>query len=324
MPLAEQEETLANESDVVPKPGRPVPIYFYHPDHLGTSTALTDFNGKAYQFFLNLPFGETMAEQLGSNYYNTPYKFNGKELDEETGLYYYGARYYDPRVSIWYSVDPLAEQTPNVNPYVYCNQNPIKYIDPTGMSTEDPGDPIEPSPAGLLYEMYLHADAAVFNFMAKSVEAVGYGKPGINIRKETQIDDYAGMRNVIVHKPEGTWGHAVKETLLDALSLVPATTFSKAGMSAAPGLLAKIPWKTAIISFTKKGFGKVEVLLPEGYKLTKLKSQGQKVYSDGKNFISPDQTSHKGGIWKMYDNAKKVGGKDRMGTYNAELKKIAK
>ncbi|MBY0486819.1 MAG: hypothetical protein K2P85_06505 [Flavobacteriaceae bacterium] len=117
-----------------------VPIYYYHPDHLGTSTALTDFNGNAYQFFLNLPFGETMAQQLGSNYYNSPYKFNGKELDEETGFYYYSARYYDPRISIWQSVDPLAAHSPNFNPYVYCNQNPIRYIDPTGMSTEE-GDP---------------------------------------------------------------------------------------------------------------------------------------------------------------------------------------
>jgi uncharacterized protein RhaS with RHS repeats len=75
-------------------------MYFYHPDHLGTSTFLTDINGKPYQFFLNLPFGETMAEQLPSTLYKSPYKFNGKELDAETGLYYYGARYYDPMARI--------------------------------------------------------------------------------------------------------------------------------------------------------------------------------------------------------------------------------
>jgi RHS repeat-associated protein len=107
-------------------------LYFYHPDHLGTSTFLTDINGNAYQFFLNLPFGETMAEQLGGGYYNTPYKFNGKELDAETGLYYYGARYYDPRVSIWYSVDPLAEKNPDESPYMYCTQNPVRFVDPDG------------------------------------------------------------------------------------------------------------------------------------------------------------------------------------------------
>ncbi len=129
--------------DDAPEDNRPghnlnPPVYFYHPDHLGTSTALTDFNGSAYQFFLNLPFGETMAEQKGSMYYQTPYKFNGKELDEETGLYYYGARYYDPRISIWYSVDPLAEKFPSWSPYAYCNNNPLIFTDPTGMSAEPP------------------------------------------------------------------------------------------------------------------------------------------------------------------------------------------
>ena len=73
-----------------------------------------------------------MAQQLGSNYYNSPYKFNGKELDEETGFYYYGARYYDPRISVWQSVDPLAEKYPEVSPYVYCMQNPVNIIDPDG------------------------------------------------------------------------------------------------------------------------------------------------------------------------------------------------
>ena len=116
-----------------PSPVVITPIYFYHPDHLGTSTFLTDANGVAYQFFLNLPFGATMAEQRPSTYFATNYKFNGKELDEETGLYYYGARYYDPRISIWYSVDPLAEKYPNVSPYVYCANNPILYTDPNGM-----------------------------------------------------------------------------------------------------------------------------------------------------------------------------------------------
>ena len=44
-----------------------------------------------------------------NNIWNTPYIFNAKEFDEETGLYYYGARYYDPRLSLWISVDPLQE-----------------------------------------------------------------------------------------------------------------------------------------------------------------------------------------------------------------------
>jgi RHS repeat-associated protein len=64
------------------------------------------------------------------------YKFNGKELDESTGYYYYGARYYDPAISIFLSVDPLAEQFPNYNPYTYTMNNPVNLIDPTGMAPE--------------------------------------------------------------------------------------------------------------------------------------------------------------------------------------------
>jgi RHS repeat-associated protein len=62
-----------------------------------------------------------------------PYLFNAKELDEETGLYYYGARYYDPRISLWLSTDPLQEKYPNISPYAYVANNPVNLIDPTGM-----------------------------------------------------------------------------------------------------------------------------------------------------------------------------------------------
>lgn len=104
--------------------------YFYHPDHLGSSSLITDADGNLTQHVEYVPFGEVFLEEHNS--WNTPYKFNAKELDEETGLYYYGARYYDPRTSVWLSVDPLAEKHPEVSSYVYCMENPIKFIDPDG------------------------------------------------------------------------------------------------------------------------------------------------------------------------------------------------
>ncbi|PKF73504.1 RHS repeat-associated core domain-containing protein [Chryseobacterium sp. PMSZPI] len=113
-------------------------VYYLHGDHLGTATFVTNENMKATQFFLNLPFGETMAEQM-TGVYDNPYKFNAKELDEETGLYYYGARYYNPRLSIWYGVDPMTEKYPGWSPYAYTFNNPVNFIDPTGMEGEDPG-----------------------------------------------------------------------------------------------------------------------------------------------------------------------------------------
>jgi len=60
------------------------------------------------------------------------YLFNGKELDEESGLYYYGARYYDPIISMWLGVDPMAQQRAWASPYNYCQNNPIGRVDVDG------------------------------------------------------------------------------------------------------------------------------------------------------------------------------------------------
>ena len=61
-----------------------------------------------------------------------PYKFNGKELDQETGLYYYGARYMNPVTSLWYGVDAFTEKYPSISGYVYCVGKPIKFVEPDG------------------------------------------------------------------------------------------------------------------------------------------------------------------------------------------------
>ena len=105
--------------------------YYYHSDHLGSSSLITNLDGETVQHIEYVPFGEVFIEER-NNVWNTPYKFNAKELDEETGLYYYGARYYDPRISLWYGVDPLAEEYPNMSGYAYCANNPVKFIDPNG------------------------------------------------------------------------------------------------------------------------------------------------------------------------------------------------
>ena len=72
------------------------------------------------------------SEHLNSN--NSPFRFNAKELDQATGNYYYGARYYNPKWSTWLSVDPLAEETPDKTPYHFTSNNPINRVDPDGLS----------------------------------------------------------------------------------------------------------------------------------------------------------------------------------------------
>ena len=62
--------------------------------------------------------------------------FTGKEKDEETGYGYFGARYMDHELmTMWLSVDPMADKYSNVSPYNYCMWNPIKLVDPEGMDT---------------------------------------------------------------------------------------------------------------------------------------------------------------------------------------------
>ena len=60
------------------------------------------------------------------------YTFSAKEKDSETGFSYFGSRYYNSDLSIWLSVDPMASKYPSLSPYVYCADNPVKLVDPTG------------------------------------------------------------------------------------------------------------------------------------------------------------------------------------------------
>ena len=105
--------------------------FYYHPDHLGSSSYITNLDGEVAQHIEYVPFGEVFIEER-NNTWNTPYLFNAKEFDEETGLYYYGARYYEPRTSLWLSVDQLQEKRPNMSTYCYTANNPIKFVDSDG------------------------------------------------------------------------------------------------------------------------------------------------------------------------------------------------
>jgi len=112
-------------------------VYFYHPDHLGNTGYVTQVFGEVSQHVEYFAFGETFLEEHNNTTDRTPYLFNAKELDEETGLYYYGARYYDPVVSNWLSVDPLAEMYANWSPYNFALNNPLRFVDPDGRSPND-------------------------------------------------------------------------------------------------------------------------------------------------------------------------------------------
>ena len=106
-------------------------VFYYHSDHLGSTSYITDRNGNATQFVCYKPYGEALVDEHATSY-EMPWKFNGKELDAETGLYYYGARYYEPVLALWYGVDALAEKYPSIGGYVYRVGNPVKFVDMDG------------------------------------------------------------------------------------------------------------------------------------------------------------------------------------------------
>ncbi|MDQ6528087.1 RHS repeat-associated core domain-containing protein [Flavobacterium sp. LHD-85] len=124
--------------------------FYYHPDHLGSSSYISNLDGEVVQHIEYVPFGEVFLEEKNAKW-NTPYLFTSKELDRETGMYYFGARYQDPKLGIFISVDPLADKFKGVSSYAYALNNPVRFIDPTGMSAEDIDPPTWKAAAGEVY-----------------------------------------------------------------------------------------------------------------------------------------------------------------------------
>ena len=169
--------------------------YYYHPDHLGSAQLVTDYEGNEYQRIEYTPYGELWVEKKTANEKDMrylPYKFTAKEQDEETGLYYYGARYLDAKYSRWLSADPAVSdyipQAPvddearkhnqnlpgmggvfnvvNFQLYHYAGNNPVKYTDPDGRSV-----------GSALWLIYKHRDriklaAKIFNIDPVGIASV--------------------------------------------------------------------------------------------------------------------------------------------------------
>ena len=219
--------------------------FFYHSDHLGSTSYITDDKANITQYDAYLPYGELLVDEHSSSE-DLPYKFNGKQFDDETGLYYYGARYMNPMASIWYGVDPLAEKYKSIGAYVYCSANPIRLIDSDGKKilfvngywNGSIGSIIGSSSAGEKYWGSGFADAARSFFKDYSQinssnyidgssmwggdmsggdrYAAGYKFAKDNIQKLT-----SGMRkgesfNMVTHSEGSAYGAGVAQYLLDA------------------------------------------------------------------------------------------------------------
>ena len=171
--------------------------FYYHPDHLGSSSYITNLEGEVVQHIEYVPFGEVFVEER-NNIWNTPYLFNAKEFDEETGLYYYGARYYDPRLGLWITTDPLQEKYYDISTYCYAYNNPIRYVDPTGME-------------GWLSDWWKQNNVGTrllggVQMVGGSIEAVGGGIGGI-LTAETGVG-LAGGVALLLHGADNAYAGA--------------------------------------------------------------------------------------------------------------------
>jgi RHS repeat-associated protein len=177
--------------------------FYYHTDRVGSTRLVTDETKATVTTVTYHPFGGSNTKE-GSEYH----LFTGKEKDA-TGLYYYGARYYDPEIGRFLTRDQKIgriSQPQTLNQYTYCVNNPIRYLDPDGHDYFDPdwakewrhGDPLPTSfsrqSLGLFFSLFLWM--AEQNFKA--------GDWLNDVLKGTFLDDYAA------------WGVAVKLGLLGA------------------------------------------------------------------------------------------------------------
>ena len=130
-----------------------------------------------------------------------PYKFNGKQFDEETGLYYYGARYMNPITSLWYGVDKFKEKYPHLSGFNACASNPLLFRDLNGDSLR-----IVNKQTNILYEdnKLYNKDGSLYSgkvegFVKEAKEAIDIisgTDSGSNVLEEFQ----KSKKNIYIHK----------------------------------------------------------------------------------------------------------------------------
>ncbi len=106
---------------------------FIHRDQIHSGGAITTNGGLVGDKVAFAPYGEVLYQQNTNS--TLEEKFTGQILDEETGLYYYNARYYNPKIGVFISADtiiPDPYDSQSMNRYMYVRGNPVKYVDPTG------------------------------------------------------------------------------------------------------------------------------------------------------------------------------------------------
>ena len=148
--------------------------FYYHPDHLGSTTLVTNQSGDVAEEIFYLPYGGLLTENSDERF-----QYTGQEKDKETGFQYYGARYYDSDFRRFLQPDPIIADIydpQNLNRYSYVLNNPYKYVDPSGNFVDTVADV-----AFIGYDIYaiIKNPEDSSNYLALAADVVGAVVPGL-------------------------------------------------------------------------------------------------------------------------------------------------
>ena len=303
-------------------------VHYYFHDHLQSTSIVTDCCGNIQTESDYYPYGGEIAIVTGDS---NRYKFTGKERDTESGLDMFGARYYISSLGRFMKPDePFADQDEtdpqSWNLYSYVRNNPLRYTDPTGNACVQGSDGkyVDDDSRG---ETCAQVDASNQN-----------AEPGVTVTATAppvpNVAMAAGAATLELGWEGGPPSWAVGLGLL-GLGCVQTqcwtpiiNLFSQTGNNSPPpasspstsqtatpnpdpaGTNRRMTNKKAKEQAKKLGYDK-EVQEPN------FNSHGNKVFTNGKNFITADRDMHSGGAWKMFDSSG-----NRLGTYDISLNRI--
>ncbi len=194
----------------VPDTGDPtIEKSWYHLDHLNSTKCVTNVSATVEVKYVYRAFGEQLKRLDATGADTTDkakYSYGGKELDDETNLYYFNARYYDATIGRFINVDPIQDGS---NWYVYCRNNPLSMKDPTGLDSKDGiNKAIETMPKGTSVQI-IHTSYNTYTFSTRDSLAE-FGRmvtKSANTKVQDMPDiDYNGMVNFLIERALGEFG----------------------------------------------------------------------------------------------------------------------
>ena len=336
------------------------PIYHYYlKDYLGNNRITVSLaDGRIEEVNHYYPFGALMGDRCGVS--RNKYKYIGKELDTMYGwnMQDHEARWYDPIVGRWMVTDPLQEKYFDSSLYCYTGNNPIRFSDPNGQdwwdkvigfwaaiadnatggltnirtyagrNVSDPKDFNAGLTTGDLASLTVGSiesgTGATMVASGTTITTVGLVAEGPSVGTSTVavVAGGAVLKTGVVLTAHGAVMMAnAGKNLTNKNGHINANSSNSTQKSSQP----KNTGKNTVIFTQGKGSKatRIKTPIPDGYRKIKGFSHGIPVYTNGKNYITPDVDGHNGGIWKMGKSVKALQNKHtRMGTYNAILKRI--